>query len=77
MNCTFHSDKAATHWREGVSKQRLYMCRDCAGTAENNLDVEVHELEPPSEHCEVCGVHTGGGRCTFCDDLRDKELSCN
>ena len=74
MNCTFHSDEPATHWREGVSKQRLYMGRDCAHTAEDNLGVKIHELEPPAEHCE-CGARTGGGMCITCSDLEQKELS--
>lgn len=77
MNCTFHSDKSATHWRTGLAQSnvRLYMCTSCTNDARDILGLKVHELEPPSEHCPVCLTHTGGGMCTFCSDLRDKELS--
>ena len=37
---------------------------------------EKRELENPDppEHCSDCGARTGGGRCGFCEDLRQKEL---
>lgn len=75
MNCTFHSDQPATHWREGLAKSthRLYMCRACTNSARDILGLKVHELEPPSEHCLDCGTRTGGGRCVGCMDLTQKE----
>jgi hypothetical protein len=75
MNCTFHSDEPATHWREGIANKntRLYLCRACKASSEI-LELKVHELEPPSEHCPDCGARTGGGRCNHCNELRDKEL---
>ncbi len=76
MNCTFHSDELATHWRKGLANKntRLYMCCICVKHARDTLEVKVHELEPPSEHCPECGTRTGGGRCIGCNELRDKEL---
>lgn len=76
MNCTFHSNELATHWRKGIANKntRLYLCRACTGSSKDQLGLKVYELEPPSEHCPGCGSRTGGGMCVHCSDLEQKEL---
>lgn len=76
MNCDTHPEKAATYWRKGFTKgnHKIYMCRSCS-VNDAHIGLAVYELEPPAEHCEICGVRTGGGMCTTCSDLKDKELS--
>jgi hypothetical protein len=76
MNCDLHPEKKATHWRKGLAQSaiRIYMCLSCANNARDIIGLKTYEMEPPSEHCPDCDTHTGGGRCGFCDDLRDKEL---
>lgn len=34
---------------------------------------EYEDRKYVSEHCDICSTRTGGGRCTFCKDLAEKE----
>lgn len=58
MNCTFHSDKLATHWRKGLSGQRLYMCHECTHSARDLLSMKVYKLKLI---CPCCGSDNMGG----------------
>ncbi len=78
VECFSCSNYSAIYWRWGLadSSEKIYMCLSCANATRDILGLEIYKINhnDSSEHCD-CGARTGGGRCGFCNDLRDKELS--